>query len=114
MHGDADRRDQQPTAPAKRGDDAGLRGPERSSQPPHSAAEEPRKTKKSVYIQPRSAMRQSQVVVKSALMSVRSGQGDGFLDARERDSGSQNTLKAVGHADTQVDRQRLRVAQASD
>src|ERR1700710_2926651 len=39
-----------------------LRGPTRSSQPPHTAAAHPRKTKKSVYIQPRVERRQSQPV----------------------------------------------------
>src|SRR5204862_6277555 len=38
-----------------------LRGPARSSHPPHSAADDPRNTKKSVYIHPRSATRQSHV-----------------------------------------------------
>src|SRR5437867_6168297 len=70
-----------------------LRGPERSSQPPHSAADDPRKTKKSVYIHPRSATRQSQVVVKSAAPSVRSGHATDRVTPSARDSGSQNTLK---------------------
>src|ERR1041384_5549885 len=38
-----------------------LRGPARSSQPPHSAALEPRKTKNNVYIQPRLGLSQSHV-----------------------------------------------------
>ena len=57
------------------------------------AAETPSSTKNSVYIQPRSAMRQSQLVVNSAVASVRSGQATDCLTPSARDNGSQNTLK---------------------
>jgi hypothetical protein len=70
-----------------------LRGPARSSQPPHVAAAEPSTTKKRVYIQPRLEMRQSQVVVKSSPASVRSGQATLLSRPMARDSGNQNTLK---------------------
>src|SRR5215510_7831115 len=70
-----------------------LRGPTRSSQPPHKAADDPSTTKNRVYIQPRSATRQSQAVVKSADIKVRSGQATGWLTPIACDSGSQNTLK---------------------
>ena len=70
-----------------------LRGPARSSHPPHSAADDPRKTKNSVYIHPRSATRQSHVVVKRAVRSVSSGHVTGCVTPSARDSGSQNTLK---------------------
>ena len=70
-----------------------MRGPARSSQPPQMAAAEPRKTKNRVYIQPRSATRQSQLVVNSEPTSVRSGQSTGLVSPIARDSGSQNTLK---------------------
>src|SRR5262245_9191468 len=70
-----------------------LRGPERSSQPPNSAADEPRSTKKSVYTQPRSEMRQSQVRVNSAWPRVRSGHDTDFSTPSAFESGSQNTLK---------------------
>jgi hypothetical protein len=83
-----------------------LRGPARSSQPPQSAADEPRNTKKRVYIHPRSATRQSHVVVNSARPSVRSGQATGCVTPSARDSGSQKTLKAVRHADAEVNRER--------
>ena len=46
-----------------------LRGPARSSQPPHNAAEQPSSTKNRVNIQPRLEMRQSQVVVNSSANS---------------------------------------------
>src|SRR4029078_8300613 len=51
-----------------------LRGPARSTHPPHIAAEMPRKTKNSVYIQPRLATFQSHVVVKSSVTIDMSGQ----------------------------------------
>src|ERR1700751_5373901 len=70
-----------------------LRGPARSSQPPHAAADEPSTTKKRVYIQPRLEMRQSQVVVKSSPKSERSGQAMLLSRPMARDSGSQKTLK---------------------
>ncbi len=70
-----------------------LRGPARSSQPPHNAAAAPRNTKKRVKIQPRSAIGQSQLVVNSAETSERPGHTTGFCTPSARDSGSQNTLK---------------------
>src|SRR3974377_2366310 len=70
-----------------------LRGPTRSSQPPQIAADDPRNTKNSVYIQPRLGIRQSHVVVNSSPMSVRSGQTFDLEMPIARDSGSQNTLK---------------------
>src|SRR5580692_6124323 len=70
-----------------------LRGPTRSSHPPHSAAEEPSTTKNSVNIQPRLDIRQSQLVVNSSPSNVRSGQATDLVMPIARDSGSQNTLK---------------------
>src|SRR5690349_24634981 len=71
-----------------------LRGPARSSQPPHSAAAEPRNTKNSVYIQPSSLIFQSHVVVNSAFtIPEPSGQAIEVLPPSWRDSGSQKTLK---------------------
>jgi hypothetical protein len=70
-----------------------LRGPTRSSQPPQIAADTPSSTKKSVYIQPRLATFQSQVVVKSSCQSVISGQAFDAVRPIERDSGNQNTEK---------------------
>src|SRR5579871_1174520 len=70
-----------------------LRGPTRSSQPPHIAAADPSSTKNSVYIMPRLETRQSQVVVKSSPSSVISGHATLLSRPTERDSGSQNTLK---------------------
>ena len=70
-----------------------LRGPDRSSQPPQTAAETPSTTKNSVYIHPMLAMRQSQVVVKSSCQSVMSGHALVCVTPSARDSGSQNTLK---------------------
>src|SRR6516162_3748238 len=70
-----------------------LRGPARSSQPPHIAADDPSSTKNSVYIQPRLETRQSQVVVKSSSKIERSGQATLLSMPTARDSGSQNTLK---------------------
>src|SRR5205809_6647210 len=69
-----------------------FRGPARSSHPPQSAADDPRKTKNSVYIHPRSDTRQSQVVVKSAARSVRLAHATGCVTPSARDNGSQNTL----------------------
>src|SRR6516164_4382993 len=67
-----------------------LRGPTRSNQPPHSAADDPSSTKNSVYIQPRLETRQSQEVVKSSWRSVISGQATLLSMPTARDSGSQN------------------------
>src|SRR5262245_10222280 len=71
-----------------------LRGPARSSQPPHTAAAAPRNTKYSVYIQPSSLIFQSQPVAKARAMndmSVEHAIEDLPLIACE--SGSQKTLK---------------------
>src|SRR5215470_15936610 len=71
-----------------------LRGPARSSQPPHSAAAQPRNTKNSVYIQPRVEIRQSQVVVNSSATNPTSAaQALAPLPpvASAFDSGNQNT-----------------------
>jgi hypothetical protein len=70
-----------------------LRGPARSAQPPHSAAEEPRKMKNSVYIGVISTMRQSHVVMNSDEISEGSGQATYFWTPIARESGSQKTLK---------------------
>src|SRR5262249_42021781 len=70
-----------------------LRGPARSSHRPHKAADDPRKTKNSVYIQPSWLTFQSQLVVKrAAAVPVSGGQTTGFLIPIARDSGSQKTL----------------------
>ncbi|MNX79847.1 hypothetical protein D3C86_1114910 [compost metagenome] len=71
-----------------------LRGPARSSQPPHSAAEQPSSTKNSVYIQPMVEMRQSQLVVNSSATRLMSaGQASGWAPPTTLDSGNQNTEK---------------------
>src|SRR5262245_15349843 len=71
-----------------------LRGPARSSQPPHTAAAAPRNTKYSVYIQPSSEIFQSHVVENARAMNDMSG-GHAIddLPLRARESGSQKTLK---------------------
>ena len=71
-----------------------LRGPARSSQPPHMAAEDPSRTKKSVYIQPRSATFQSQpTATRAPKMVISDGQATGFVIPMDWLSGSQKTLK---------------------
>src|SRR5262252_8686127 len=70
-----------------------LRGPARSSHPPHIAADDPSTTKNKVYIQPRLAMRQLQAVVNNSVRSVMSLQDSGGGPPIARDNGSQNTLK---------------------
>ena len=71
-----------------------LRGPARSSQPPHRAALEPSSTKNRVYIQPRVEICQSQPVVNSCPQNPTSGpQGIAALTPSARDKGSQNTEK---------------------
>jgi hypothetical protein len=71
-----------------------LRGPTRSSQPPHKAADEPSSTKNNVYIQPRSATDQSQLVVNSEFRMLEpAGQAIGFVTPSDWLNGSQNTLK---------------------
>src|ERR1041384_8055147 len=71
-----------------------LRGPARSSHPPHTAEAAPRNTKNSAYTMLSSLIFQSQVVVKSAAKNDWSG---GHATERwpliARVSGSQNTLK---------------------
>src|SRR6202142_1438439 len=69
-----------------------LRGPTRSSQPPQIAADTPSRTKNSVYIQPRLATFQSQVVVNSSCISDMSGQAFGAGRPIAGDSCSQKTL----------------------
>ncbi len=73
------------------------RGPLRSTQRPNTAAEAPRTTKNRVYIQPRSATVQSQVlVVRALLSSLRKpafGQAIDALPPSACDIGSQKTLK---------------------
>src|SRR4249920_1343555 len=70
-----------------------LRGPARSSQPPQIAAEQPRKTKNSVYIQPSVEIFQSQLLVNSCAQNVMSGQVTLSVMPMALDSGSQNTEK---------------------
>src|SRR5215813_1099296 len=71
-----------------------LRGPARSSQPPQIAAAEPRKTKNSVYIQPRIGLSQSHVVVKSICTQLMSlGHSMDLVMPSALVSGSQNTEK---------------------
>src|SRR5215468_1916648 len=71
-----------------------LRGPACSSQPPHSAAAEPRNTKNIVYIQPSMLIFQSHVVEKTVAMNdMSAGHATDLLIPIARDSGSQNTLK---------------------
>src|ERR1700732_3257771 len=70
-----------------------LRGPERSTQPPNSAAEMPRKTKNRVDIQASVAPFQSHVVVTSSVKIDMSGHDFDAVKPTARDSGSQNTEK---------------------
>src|SRR4051812_49435793 len=71
-----------------------LRGPTCSSHPPQRAAAQPRKTKNSVYIQPRVEIFQSQLVVKSSATKLMSaGQAIGFETPSALLNGSQNTEK---------------------
>src|ERR1700730_1841158 len=70
-----------------------LRGPTRSSHPPHIAAETPSTTKNSVNIQPMLATFQSQEVVNSSCISDISGQAFGAVSPIARDNGSQHTEK---------------------
>jgi len=70
---------------------AALRGPTRSSQPPHSAADEPRKTKKRVNIQPRSLIFQSQLVVNREPISPISGGHATALSTRGRATAAART-----------------------
>src|SRR3569832_145578 len=69
-----------------------LRGPARTSQPPQSAAAEPRNTKNSVNIQPSVDTFQSQVVANSdCTKPMSAGQSTDFVIPTARDNGSQNT-----------------------
>ena len=71
-----------------------LRGPARSSQPPQIAAEEPRKTKNSVYIHPSMEIFQSQVVVNTESKKPMSfGHASDSVMPSAFDKGSQNTEK---------------------
>src|SRR5690242_18850408 len=68
-----------------------LRGPARSTHPPNTAADMPRNTKNSVYIQPRLATFQSHVVVTSSAKIDISAHVFDAVKPIARDSGSQNT-----------------------
>ena len=71
-----------------------LRGPTRSSQPPHSAEAVPRNTKNRVNIHPSEETFQSQVVVNASAMKPMSfGQSTAVLMPMALCSGSQNTEK---------------------
>src|SRR5512142_1549974 len=71
-----------------------LRGPAFSSQPPHSAAEEPRSTKNRVYIQPSVEIFKSQLVANICSKKPMSlGQSTAAPMPIACDSGSQNTEK---------------------
>src|SRR5262245_53736472 len=71
-----------------------LRGPARSSQPPHTAAAAPRNTKNSVYIQPSSLIFQSQAVENARVKNdLSGGHAIDDLPLMACDSGSQKTLK---------------------
>ena len=71
-----------------------FRGPACSSQRPHIAADEPRKTKNSVNIQPSMLIFQSQSVAKTRWRKlIVSGQATGWVRPMALLSGSQNTLK---------------------
>ena len=71
-----------------------FRGPACSSQRPNTAADEPRNTKKSVYIQPSVLIFQSQVVAVSVCRKLmETGHATGSVMPMARLSGSQKTLK---------------------
>jgi len=71
-----------------------LRGPARSSQPPHNAAELPSSTKNKVYIQPKVETFQSHVLVKSSWKNpISAPHFSGSLMPKALDKGSQNTEK---------------------
>ncbi len=71
-----------------------LRGPSRSSQWPKTAAEDPRKTKNSVNIQPSVLIFQSQFVAnRLEIKPMSAGHGMGLSMPMARLSGFQNTLK---------------------
>src|SRR3989304_5620993 len=69
-----------------------LRGPDRSTQLPNTAAELPRKTKNNVYIHPSMEIGQSQLVVNTlARKLISAGQLSGASRPMARDKGNQNT-----------------------
>ena len=70
-----------------------LRGPARSSQPPNSAAEEPRNRKNRMYMIVSDEMRQSQVELNNSVIRLMSVQATGSLMPSARESGNQNTEK---------------------
>ena len=83
-----------PPAQQKAAATPALRGPERSTQLPNTAADEPRKTKNKVNIQPNMEIGQSQVVVKILAKKLMfSGQATGAAMPMALESGSQNTEK---------------------
>ncbi len=93
MKGNADGTEEQTAAPAEGGNNPALRGPERSNQPPQTAAATPRKKMNRVNTQLRSATLQSQVVVTSASMIPALGaQATGLPPVSARLNGSQKTL----------------------
>src|SRR6185312_15504368 len=70
-----------------------LRGPTRSSQPPHSAADKPRKTMNNVNVNVSAPTDQSHVVVNnSPIQPVPAAHAIGLLMPSARASGNQNTL----------------------
>ena len=83
-----------------------FRGPARSSQPPQSAAEEPSTTKNNVYIQPRSPIVQSHVVLTRGREQALVGTGVGLADPDRARQRQPEHAEAVSHADAQMDRQR--------
>ena len=105
-----ERGDEEPAAPAEgAATTPALRGPTRSSQPPKTAAEMPRKTKNSVYIQPSMLIFQSQFVVTSCWRKpISAGQATGCGDADGPAQRQPEDAEAVGHADGEVDRERGR------
>jgi hypothetical protein len=83
---DAKRGKEEPAAPAERGHHPRLAGT-------NTAAEEPRNTKKRVYIHPSMLIFQShEVATSSSKKLIPSGQGTGSVMPTARLSGSQNTL----------------------
>jgi hypothetical protein len=93
MRKDADRTEHQATAPAQRRNNACLARADALEPPAPDRGEAPNNTKNKVNIQPRLAMRQSQVVVNNSSISDISGQATDLLMPIARDSGIQNTLK---------------------
>ena len=82
-----------PPAQQKAATTPAFRGPACSSQRPKIAAEEPRKTKNRVYIQPRVLICQSQEVANTRWKKLMlSGQDTGSVIPMARLNGSQKTL----------------------